>query len=225
MATKGGKGRGRQRAVRANGQATQARLLEEAEALFSCDGYEATSLRQIAAAAEVDVATLKYHFRDKAALFGEVYRRGHGRFMEALEPILEGLGAVDSPQALRAVLDDFVVALHDFIEANLPFVRLCLYRMLEERAEVISVEEELQALAIAQVDQKLRALITGGIIRQVDTRALIVFLVASLSSWQTVGRLRGHWLGNPRLDTPHGRSRSERFVIDLLERYLLEAGE
>ena len=211
----------KQRAVRANGQATRERIVEAAENLFSAMGYEATSLRAIAGAAGIDIATLKYHYADKPALFGEVYQRGHVRFMEMLEPFLTDLDAVSSSEDMEALLDEFVTAVHDFVEADFSFVRLTLYRTLEDSEDVISIEEELQAVAISRLEAKFRGLAQRGVIRDVDARALVVFLVSAFSSWHVMGRFKPNWLGRPGLDSSAGRARSEAFFIDLLTTWLL----
>ncbi|WP_265447392.1 TetR family transcriptional regulator [Flexivirga meconopsidis] len=48
---------------------TRERILDAAREAFLASGYERTSLRRIAAAAEVDVALLSYHFGSKQGLF------------------------------------------------------------------------------------------------------------------------------------------------------------
>lgn len=211
----------RSRAVRANGQATRERIAEAAEGLFSSMGYEATSLRAIAGAAGVDIATLKYHFADKPALFGEVYQRGHVRFMAVLDPFLDELDHVRSVEAMELLLDEFVTAVHDFIESDFSFVRLTLYRTLEDSEDVISIEEELQSIAISKLEAKFEALAARRIIRDVDARGLVVFLISAFSAWHVTGRFKPNWLGSPGLDSSAGRARSEAFFIDLLVQWLL----
>jgi AcrR family transcriptional regulator len=44
---------------------TKERILDAAEALFMEHGFEATSLRQITALAEVNLAAVSYHFGSK----------------------------------------------------------------------------------------------------------------------------------------------------------------
>jgi AcrR family transcriptional regulator len=211
----------RQKAVRANGLATQDKIMQAATAMFATSGYEATSLRQIAASAGVDIATLKYHFQDKPNLFGEVYKGGHTEFMAVIEPILAELDTVQTKEDMAVLIDEFVTRMHDFIEDNLPFVRLTVYRMLEDSADIISVEEELQAIAISRLDQKFQGLVERGVVRAIDTRALVVFLVASFSTWHVTGRVKANWLSKPGLDSEAGRARSESFFVDLLENYLI----
>jgi AcrR family transcriptional regulator len=54
---------------------TRERLLDAAEALFADHGRDAVSVRDIAAAAEVNLAAVNYHFQGKDNLYLEVVRR------------------------------------------------------------------------------------------------------------------------------------------------------
>lgn len=54
---------------------TRQRILDAAEALFTEQGFEATTLRQITGAAEVNLAAVNYHFGSKEELIREVFRR------------------------------------------------------------------------------------------------------------------------------------------------------
>ena len=54
---------------------TRVRILDAAEALFTEQGFEATTLRQITGAAEVNLAAVNYHFGSKEELIREVFRR------------------------------------------------------------------------------------------------------------------------------------------------------
>ena len=55
--------------------ATKDRILDTAEALFMEHGFEATSLRQLTAAASVNLAAVNYHFGSKEELFQAVLTR------------------------------------------------------------------------------------------------------------------------------------------------------
>jgi AcrR family transcriptional regulator len=54
---------------------TRLRILDTAERLFTQQGFETTTLRQITGAAEVNLAAVNYHFGSKEALIREVFRR------------------------------------------------------------------------------------------------------------------------------------------------------
>jgi AcrR family transcriptional regulator len=58
------------------------KILEVAERLFTEQGYNAVSIRDIAERCEVTNAALYYHFSSKAALFGEVVEH-HARRIDA----------------------------------------------------------------------------------------------------------------------------------------------
>ena len=63
-------GRGTRRADQA--RATRRRIIDQAARLFAEQGYAATTLDQIAAAADVAVQTVYFHFRNKATVLKEV---------------------------------------------------------------------------------------------------------------------------------------------------------
>ncbi|MDH3349635.1 MAG: TetR family transcriptional regulator [Desulfobulbaceae bacterium] len=54
---------------------TKERILDSAENLFAESGYQATSLRAITQKAEVNLASVNYHFGSKEGLVDEVIRR------------------------------------------------------------------------------------------------------------------------------------------------------
>ena len=63
-------GRGTRRADQA--RATRRRIIDQAARLFAEQGYAATTLDQIAAAADVAVQTVYFHFRNKATVLKQV---------------------------------------------------------------------------------------------------------------------------------------------------------
>lgn len=85
--------------------ATRTRIAEEARALFLARGYQGTTLRAVAAAADVDVALIGYHFGSKQGLFGEAMNIDCGR-STAVARALEG-----DPAHLAERLVDAVTAL------------------------------------------------------------------------------------------------------------------
>src|SRR3954467_15900151 len=55
--------------------ATKAGVLAAAEALFAMQGFQTMSVRDITAAAGVNLASVNYHFGSKDALLFEIFRR------------------------------------------------------------------------------------------------------------------------------------------------------
>lgn len=210
----------KKRRRRSDGLATRERIIEVATQMFAAGGYEATSLRQIAASASIDIATLKYHYQDKASLFGEVYSAGHVAFLQALAPVMVGLDEAKTSAEVREIVRLLVVSMHDFIEGNLSFVKLTLFRLMEENSDVVSLEDELQTVALGALEGLFNELHQRGAIREVDARALVVFLISSFSMFNVTARVKPSWMGEPNIRSVEGRERSERFFITTIERML-----
>lgn len=56
---------------------TKVKIIEAARILFATNGFEGTSIREIARVAEVNVASVNYHFSSKEKLFHEILIIGH----------------------------------------------------------------------------------------------------------------------------------------------------
>lgn len=80
-------------------------LLSAAIGLFSTNGYNAVSLREIAKAADANVGSLTYHFGSKANLLREIYQR-HTEPMNhrRLELLGEARRIMDPDERLMAIL-------------------------------------------------------------------------------------------------------------------------
>ena len=83
---------------------TRALIAEAARDLFLEHGYRGTTLRAVAARADVDPALVSYHFGSKQGLFGEVTQVECARSL-ALGPALAGDPAGLPDRLLRAVTD------------------------------------------------------------------------------------------------------------------------
>jgi AcrR family transcriptional regulator len=87
---------------------TRARILRTAERLFAAHGYNGVSMRDLAAAAQVNIASIGYHFDSKDGLLSEVYRR-HCEPM--IEERLRGLAAARKLRGktrVAAIIDAFI---------------------------------------------------------------------------------------------------------------------
>jgi len=85
---------------------TKARILDAAEKLFGQKGFEATSLRDITAEAQVNLAAVNYHFQSKESLIDAVIAR-------RIEPVnrhrLEMLDAAGPNPTLEQILRAFLL--------------------------------------------------------------------------------------------------------------------
>jgi AcrR family transcriptional regulator len=94
----------------ASGKGTRERILDTAEQLFALEGPAAVTLRSIAAAAQVNVAAVNYHFGSKDKLFEEMFLR---RIAPLNEKRLAGLAerseAAGGAPSLEAIITAYVM--------------------------------------------------------------------------------------------------------------------
>jgi len=86
-------------------KSVQERLLDTAEELFCEHGFDGTSVRDIASAADCNVASVNYYFGGKEKLYIEVWRR---HLLMMRETSLASIERVMSENAERTYLDDLL---------------------------------------------------------------------------------------------------------------------
>ena len=97
-------------------------ILEAAAKLFRRQGYSATTLRQIAATAEIKAASIYYYFDSKEAILDEVLHRGLLSVFEAVKTALKQAGKASHRRRIGLAIEAHLVALleaSDFTSANI----------------------------------------------------------------------------------------------------------
>lgn len=86
-------------------------ILDAAEKLFAEQGFDRTSLREITAAAKVNLAAVNYHFQSKEALIAAVVTRRMGPLNAARLEALERLEneAKGKPLGVEKILEAFLL--------------------------------------------------------------------------------------------------------------------
>jgi len=105
---------------------TKQKILDAAEQLIGDQGYAATSLRQVIAAAGVNLAAIHYHFGSKDELLHELLVRKAGPVNEKRVELLERYAAEadGAPLPIEKVLDAFFAPMVETADANPQFVRV-----------------------------------------------------------------------------------------------------
>lgn len=138
---------------------TKDKILDTAETLIGEQGYAATSLRQIIAAAKVNLAAVHYHFGSKEDLLDAIVVRKVGPVNEAriaqLEAVLAEAG--DGRPAVDKVLESFFLPTVEVANSNPDFVRL-MGRMLTEGMMPQLVEKHFHGTALQFITALRRAL-------------------------------------------------------------------
>jgi len=105
-----------------NPERSRAAILDAAERLFAEQGYDATSLTQVGAAAGVSRGTPGYFFRSKVELYQAVLDRSFGEVREAVRA--GRARALASNESAETILAGAVSDYFDFLAARPNFVRL-----------------------------------------------------------------------------------------------------
>ena len=96
------------RGLRADGKITRTRILEAAGELFATTGYAETSNKAIAAQAQVDLASINYHFGNRSGLYQAVLAESYGQEL-GLANLKQLVGSELAPSSkLRALIEQLV---------------------------------------------------------------------------------------------------------------------
>lgn len=93
---------------------TKQKIMEIARVLFANQGFEGTSIREIAKAAEVNIASVNYHFSNKENLFNEILHLGYLDCSQKIRAFYE-LNQPKLEDVLVHVFHHFLNKSHDLI--------------------------------------------------------------------------------------------------------------
>ena len=83
---------------------TKTDILDAAEYLFSQSGFTQTSMREITARAEVNLASVNYHFGSKKNLIQAVFKRYFDHLMPQVESCLASLTPMEGAKGVEQLL-------------------------------------------------------------------------------------------------------------------------
>ena len=150
---------GRPRA--ADAEPTREVILRVATDLFARNGFDAVSIRAVADAAGVDVATVHHHAGGKLVLYQSCFAQVFEAERRALEPVIAAAADGDVLAALHRVLDAFV----DFLEERPETTGLWLRRWLEPGRHA-GLDERYSTPLYEQVERVLAAADKAGVLHE-----------------------------------------------------------
>jgi len=120
---------------------TRRKILETSAQLFSHQGYAATSLAQVARAAQVSKALILWHFESKERLFHTALQY----FLAPYEIDTQVLLGLTDSEQVEKLIDDY----YDFIAEHLPSVQFVLGQVVrqdENSQEMVARAQKLYRL-------------------------------------------------------------------------------
>ncbi len=171
------------RAPRSDGEQSRSRLMQAGLRLFAAQGFAKTSTREIAEAANANIAAISYYFGDKAGLYRAVFLEPVG----GPRPDVSPLFAPGCPLAegLRCLFASFTEPLK-----HGESVRLCMKLHFREMLEPTGLWEEEIANGIKPMHAALVALLCRrfGLKRADDEVHRLALSIAGLGVHLFVGR-------------------------------------
>jgi TetR/AcrR family transcriptional regulator, regulator of cefoperazone and chloramphenicol sensitivity len=153
---------------------TRRRLLNAGLRLFAHQGFAKTSTRELAEAAQVNIAAISYHFGDKAGLYRAVYFEPMGSPEADLALFRDAAHSLDS--ALRALYASFLEPLRQG-DAS----RLCMKLHFREWIEPTGLWDEELRTSIQPMHEVLAEVLVRALglsAPDADVQRLAVLLVA-----------------------------------------------
>jgi len=163
-------------------KSVQDRLLDAAEELFSEHGFEGTSVREIAAAADCNIASVNYYFGGKDKLYTEVWRRHllqmRDARLQAIEQVMSESGGIPALEdLLRSFANAFVGPFRDESRSR-RFMNLMAREMIDQRVPVNLFIDEVVKPTMGAVREALLSSCPG--LKESIIPLLIVFLAGQL---------------------------------------------
>jgi AcrR family transcriptional regulator len=126
------------------------RIIAVAEALFTKQGFDGTSMRDIAAAAKMQAASMYYHFPSKEELLWAVWEKGGLEQLRRAEGAIAGL--TDPWERMEAACVAHVTGLLDWRRANQVLFVTPPWQYPESiRDRVIKLRDEYEQIFIALI--------------------------------------------------------------------------
>jgi len=158
------------------------RLLDAAEELFCERGFEGTSVRDIAASANCNIAAVNYYFGSKEKLYLEVWRRHLGTMRETriagIEKVMCQKGTEPNLEdLLTSYADAFVQPLFDERTGD-QFIKLMAREMVDKHLPQNIFVEEMVVPVMTALQQALMRICPG--LSEVKARLSILSIVGQL---------------------------------------------
>lgn len=152
-------------------------ILAVAEKLFSEQGFEGTSTRQIAKEAGANMAMINYYFGGKEGVFTEILSKR----IEHFNPLLRSISEEQAPtlEKLFHMVEGYVRR----IMSNMAFHRMMQREVsLIQRPEIYNRIKEAMIANLTVLEDMIDKGIDSGEFRQVDVKMLIATMLGTVTN-------------------------------------------
>lgn len=201
---------------------TRDKIIQSATELFSSQGFEGTSVRQIAKDAGVNVALINYHYQSKEKLFESVVEYKASFLKGILEELIENKDL--SPMEKIDIIVDQAIER----KFSNPSFHHLLYRelSLDYRPQMREAITAILLKSINALKTIIKNGINDGVFKPVDIELTIATILGTIHYLLTSDTMSRKILGKPKGFTPFGNKKlKERLSVytkQLLRSHLLK---
>lgn len=169
---------------------TKEAILESATVLFAAQGYEATSVQQVAEAARVARATPSYFFGSKEGLWRSVLEAQNQAASKVIPAALDRLSKSETPEArVHALVDVYFT----FLAEQPHFSRLIQWSELQHNPVINDLPSHWEVLADALI--AVHDVLESGDRPDQDPRQVLMSVIAICNAHVVYGNTLGKPLG------------------------------
>jgi AcrR family transcriptional regulator len=165
-----------------SGKDVRNRLLDAAEKLFSEHGFDNTSVRDITAEANCNVAAVNYHFGSKEKLYADVWRNHllllRDRQIESIEKVMsESPGPPCLEELLRSFAETFIGSLVDE-SRNSRLLKLMMREMIDRHLPADVFADEVIKPTLGAMQKALQKTYPG--LKESQVALIVLSIVGQL---------------------------------------------
>lgn len=138
-------------------EVTQARILESALALFRENGFDSTTMRDIAARAEVATGAAYYYYASKDAIITDFYQRSSAEMLPQAE------AAIANAKGLQQRLESAIASKLDYFTPNRAVLRALLRNGADPAHPLSPFSSETKQIRDRDIDLFRRLLVDCGV--------------------------------------------------------------
>ncbi len=196
------------------GERTASRILDVAEALFARQGYDGTSLRQIAEGAGIKEPGIYNHFSGKPALYEAVLFRALNPIASTLADHLDEAAGLRDYTDLPAIITDLLL--------EHPQMAALFHQALQGNTESVGnrmVSRWLESL----FDQDMRSLddLSAGSEQDRATQAINLIAMFNLTTGYFLSQRALETLGGGNVDDPENIARQKKLLHKVIRAMLI----
>ena len=200
--------------IETKGQRTARRIMDAAETLFAQQGYGDTTLRQIAAAADLHEPGLYNHFGSKRALYEAILHRGLDPMLEALSRHLAQAEGLRDYTDLPAVMTDLLLD-HPQMAA--------LFQQAMQGDPTSVGNQMVQVWLKSLFEHGVRSMEAAGAIDDEDAESLAINVIAmfNLTTGYFLSQRAFNMLTEGSLEHPDNIARQKRLLRKVIRAMLI----